>query len=436
MSTVLVAAAVLILVLIIGAPIPLAFFASTLTIVLMGGYDFHFLFPYGYNKASSIILCAIPLFVLAGSFMEKGGIGESLVDFVGSFVGRIKGGLGIVMVVSCALFGAISGSGFATLSCIGSIMLPRMYAAGYPKGHCSALISSASVLALLIPPSLNMILYAWVGGTSILASFAATVIPGIILVILFSTINVFLLRDCETIAVMPKIPRSERPPEQRILRSTFRAIPAILAPLIILGGIYGGIMTPTEAAAVSVVYSIPVGFFIYKGLNRKTLKSSLVEAGTTTGVILIMLFSVMVMSRLYTMENVPSKILAVLTSISENQFVLLMMVNLFLVIIGMLMDDTSAILLCTPILLPVVTELGISPIHFAAIIGVNLGLGCVTPPTAPFLYLGSRIGGAPVNEMLRTTIYLIFFGWIPTLLITTYVPGLSLWLPRLLGLAV
>lgn len=436
MSTVLVAAAVLILVLIIGAPIPLAFFASSLTIVLMGGYDFHFLFPYGYNKASSIILCAIPLFVLAGSFMEKGGIGESLVDFVGSFVGRIKGGLGIVMVVSCALFGAISGSGFATLSCIGSIMLPRMYAAGYPRGHCSALISSASVLALLIPPSLNMILYAWVGGTSILASFAATVIPGIILVVLFSSINVFLLRDCETISVMPKIPRSERPPEQRILRSTFRAIPAILAPLIILGGIYGGIMTPTEAAAVSVVYSIPVGFFIYKGLNRETLKSSLVEAGTTTGVILIMLFSVMVMSRLYTMENVPSKILAALTSISENQFVLLMMINLFLVIIGMLMDDTSAILLCTPILLPVVTELGISPIHFAGIIGVNLGLGCVTPPTAPFLYLGSRIGGAPVNEMLRTTTYLIFFGWIPTLLVTTYVPGLSLWLPRLLGLAV
>ncbi len=436
MSTVLVAAAVLILVLIIGAPIPLAFFASSLTIVLMGGYDFHFLFPYGYNKASSIILCAIPLFVLAGSFMEKGGIGESLVDFVGSFVGRIKGGLGIVMVVSCALFGAISGSGFATLSCIGSIMLPRMYAAGYPRGHCSALISSASVLALLIPPSLNMILYAWVGGTSILASFAATVIPGIILVVLFSSINVFLLRDCETISVMPKIPRSERPPEQRILRSTFRAIPAILAPLIILGGIYGGIMTPTEAAAVSVVYSIPVGFFIYKGLNRETLKSSLVEAGTTTGVILIMLFSVMVMSRLYTMENVPSKILAALTSISENQFVLLMMINLFLVIIGMLMDDTSAILLCTPILLPVVTELGISPIHFAGIIGVNLGLGCVTPPTAPFLYLGSRIGGAPVNEMLRTTTYLIFFGWIPTLLVTTYVPGLSLWLPRLLGLHV
>ncbi len=436
MSTVIIAAAVLVFVLIIGCPIPLAFFSSTLTIVLLGGYDFQFLFPYGYNKASSIILCAIPLFVLAGAFMEKGGIGESLVDFVGSFVGRIKGGLGIVMVISCALFGAISGSGFATLSCIGSIMLPRMYAAGYPRGHCSALISSASVLALLIPPSLNMILYAWVGGTSILASFAATVIPGIILVILFSIINVYLLRNCPTIEVIPKIPRRELPKEKRIIPSTLRAFPAILAPVIILGGIYGGFMTPTEAAAVSVIYSIPVGIWIYRGLNRQTLKSCLIEAGTTTGVILIMLFSVMVMSRLYIMENVPAKILGAMTSVSENQFVLLMMINLFLVVIGMLMDDTSAILLCTPILLPVVTQLGVSPIHFAAIIGVNLGLGCVTPPTAPFLYLGSRIGGAPVNEMLSTTMYLIFFGWLPTLIVVTYVPGLSLWLPRLLGLAV
>lgn len=436
MSTVVIAGAVLIFVLIIGCPIPLAFFSSTLTIVLLGGYDFHFLFPYGYNKASSIILCAIPLFVLAGAFMEKGGIGESLVDFVGSFVGRIKGGLGIVMVVSCALFGAISGSGFATLSCIGSIMLPRMYAAGYPKGHCSALISSASILALLIPPSLNMILYAWVGGTSILASFAATVVPGIILVILFSIINVYLLKDCPTISVTPKIPRSERPKEQRVTRRAVRAFPAILAPVIILGGIYGGFMTPTEAAAVSVIYSIPVGIWIYKGLNRQTLKSCLVEAGTTTGVILIMLFSVMVMSRLYTMENVPAKLLGVLTSISENHFVLLMMINIFLICIGMLMDDTSAILLCTPILLPIVTQLGVSPIHFAGIIGVNLGLGGVTPPTAPFLYLGSRVGGAPVNEMLRTTMYLIFFAWLPTLILVTYIPGLSLWLPRLLGLAV
>lgn len=434
MSTVMVALVVLVIVLIVGVPIPLAFFASSLCVVIMGGYDYMFLLPYGYNKASSIILCAIPLFVLAGGFMEKGGIGESLVDWVGCFVGRIKGGLGIIMSVACALFGAISGSGMATLSCIGSIMLPRMYAAGYPKGHCAALISSASVLALLIPPSLDMILYAFVGGQSILACFVATVIPGAMLVVAFSIINCFLLRNCETISLAPKIPRSEVPKEQRMGRRTLKAIPALLCPLIILGGIYGGIMTPTEAAAVSVIYAIPVGIFIYKGLNRESMKRCLIDAGTTAGVIMIMLFSVMMLSRLYVMENVPDKLLTLMTSITDNTILLYMMINVFLIVIGMLMDDTSAILLCTPILLPVVTALGMDGVQFAAVVGVNLGLGCVTPPTAPFLYLGSRIAGAPVNEMLKPTMYLIFFGWVPVLILTTYIPALSLWLPGLLGL--
>ncbi len=432
MSIVLIAVLVLIVVLMIGVPIPFAFFASTLTIVVAGGYDYAFLLPYGYNKASSIILVAIPLFILAGSLMEKGGIGESLVNLVDMFVGRIKGGLGAVMVISCALFGAISGSGMATLSCIGSIMLPRMYKAGYPRGVSSALISSASLLGLLIPPSLNMILYAWVGGQSVLASFMATIVPGIILITLLSAVNIFLLRKNPDIKLSDPMPPKEF--AATLGKRTKSAIPALIAPIIILGGIYGGIMTPTEAAAISVLYSIPVGWFVYKGLNGKTLKDSLLSAGTTAGVIMIMLFSVMILSRLYVMENVPQKILSLMTSVTENTLVLILMVNLFLIIIGMIMDDTSAILLTTPIMLPVVIALGINPIHYAAIMGVNLGLGCVTPPCAPFLYLGSRVGGAPINEMLKPTGYFIAFAWIPTLLLTTYVPKLSLFLPSLLGL--
>jgi TRAP-type C4-dicarboxylate transport system permease large subunit len=165
----------------------------------------------------------------------------------------------------------------------------------------------------------------------------------------------------------------------------------------------------------------------------RTFKDSLVIASTTAGVVMIMLFSVMMLSRLYVMENVPQMILNAMTSVTESTFWLVMMVNLFLIIIGMLMDDTSAILLTTPILLPVAVQLGINPVHFAAIMGVNLGLGCVTPPTAPFLYLGSRIGNAPINEMMGPTMWFIAFAWIPTLLITTYVPGLALWLPGLFG---
>ncbi|HZK01426.1 MAG TPA: TRAP transporter large permease [Anaerovoracaceae bacterium] len=429
--SIVIAIIILIAVLLLGVPIPFAFFASALSLVWLGGYDYTFLLPYGYGQASSLILIAIPLFILAGELMDKSGIGESLINFVSLFIGRVKGGLGAVMVISCGLFGAISGSGFATLSAIGSIMLPRMYDAGYPRGISTALISSAALLGLLIPPSLNQILYAFVGGQSVLACFLATVSPGIILIILLSTVNFWLLRNNKDIKLADRIPSDER--VKVVTRRTGRAIPAMIAPVIILGGIYGGFMTPTEAAAVSVVYTIPVGIWFYRGLDRKTFLGGLVKAGTTAGVVMLMLLSVMILSRLYVMENLPQMILDAMTSVSSNPKVLTLMLNLFLLLIGMLMDDTSAILLTTPILLPVAIEVGINPVHFSAIVGVNIGLGGVTPPTAPFLYLGSRVGNAPIGEMLKPTMYFIAFAWLPTLAITTYIPELSLWLPRLLG---
>ena len=396
METVLISVAVLMIVLMMGVPVPFAFFASTLSIVFLGGYDFTFLPPYGYAKAGSIILVAIPLFVMSGAFMERGGIGEALIDFIDCFIGRIKGGLGAIMVVACAIFGSISGSGFATLSCIGSIMIPRMVSAGYPRGHCAAMICSASLLALMIPPSLNMILFAWVSGQSVLACFLCTVVPGLILVVLFSMVNFWLLRNNKDIIVPPPMPRKER--MQMTGKRTARALPAMVTPLIILGGIYGGFMTPTEAAATSIIYAVPIGIFFYKGLRKPSvLYNCMIEAITTAGVIMIMLFSVMIMCRLYVMENVPQLIMDALLMISDNPTILLIFVNLFMIIIGMFMDDTSAILLTTPILMPVVAQLGVQPVHFAAILGTNIGMGCVMPPTAPFLFLGSRVSGAPIT---------------------------------------
>lgn len=428
----LIALIVLVIVLLLGVEIPFAFLASALVIVIFGGYDYTFLLPYGFSQVSSIILIAIPLFVLAGQLMEKSGIGESLINFVSLFIGRIKSGLGAVAVVSCAIFGSISGSGFATLSSIGSIMLPRMKAAGYPLGVAASLISNSALLALLIPPSLNMILFAFIGGQSVLATFLATLIPGIILTVLLIIANAWVLRDCDTIVLQEKLKKDVL--FKTVANRTGRAVPALIAPFIILGGIYGGFLTPTEAAAVSVIYIIPIGFLIYKGLNWQTFKESLIEAGTTAGVIILMLLSVMMLSRLYIMENVPNMILELLMAASENKYVLIFMINIFLIIIGMIMDDTSAILLTTPILLPVAIELGIHPVHFAAIMGVNLGLGGVTPPTAPFLYLGSRIGRVPVVEMMKPTMWFIIIAWIPTLILTTVFPELALFLPRKLGL--
>lgn len=420
----------IIVALISGLPVPFAFMLSVAFMVFSQGYDPSFLLPYSFSQMSSLVLLCIPLFIMVGGVMDRGGIGSSLVNLVDVVIGRIKGGLGIVAVVSCAIFGSISGSCAATLSCIGSIMFPRLKESGYPRGHSAALVSCAAPLGLLIPPSASMILFAWVGQQSVLACFLSTVLPGILLVILLSIVNVVLLRKNPNIIVREKTDLTET--VMLLGNRTRKATPALLMPVIVLGAIYGGIMTPTEAAAVAVLYSIPVGFYIYKGLNRKSFLQVVIETATTTGVVMLMMYCIMMLSRIYIMEDLPSTIMDFLNSISTNKYVLLLMLNVFMVIIGMIMDDVSAILLCTPILLPVAVQIGISPIQFAAILGVNLGMGNVTPPTAPTLYFGGRMAKTPVSEMMKPALIFILFAWIPTLLLVTYVPQLALFLPKLI----
>jgi C4-dicarboxylate transporter DctM subunit len=420
---------ILIVTLVFGVPIPFAFGATVIWLAASLGFQTDFLLSAGYNQLNSVVLLAIPLFILAGGVMEKGRIGEALIGLVEKFVGRAKGGLGAAAVVASAVFGSISGSASATLSCIGSIMEPRMTESGYDKGYTAALMAAACPLGLLIPPSSAQILYAWSSNTSVLACFTATIVPGIILTVLLCIVNFFLVRK------MPIKVVEKEPPRiwiQDTGRKSIKAFPALLMPFIILGGIYGGIMTPTEAAAVSVLYAIPVGIFIYRGLTFRGLIDAIADTSTTTGVVMVMFFLVMIMSRLLVMENVPNQIAAALLSITDNKYVILIMINLFMVIIGMLMDDVSGILLCTPILLPIVVEIGVHPVHFAAILGVNLGMGNITPPTAPMLYLSGRVCRATINKMLSPTIILIIFAWIPTLLITTFIPEVALWLPKLI----
>lgn len=421
---------ILLVTLMFGVPIPLCFGASVIWFCLSMGYDPTMLLPYGYNKMGSVVLLCIPMFILAGGIMEKGNIGSALVNFVEKFIGRIKGSLAYVAIITSALFGAISGSGAATLSCIGSILAPKMRDANYPLGKTAAILAASAPLGLLIPPSALQIMYAFVGNQSVLACFLSTVIPGIIVTILLCIVSWFLLKDEPS--VPDGVQENLKDWSLDLKVKTVKAIPALVMPGIILGGIYGGFMTPTEAAAVVVLYTIPVGMFIYKGLTLKGLWKVFVDSATTTGVIMVMLFTVNMLCRIFIMENLPTTIMNLLLSVSDNKYVILMMINLFLIIVGMLIDDTSGILLCTPILLPTILELGVHPVHFAAIIGVNLGMGNITPPTAPFLYLSSRITKANVPDMLVPTVKLIAFAWLPTLLLTTYVPEIALFLPRLI----
>jgi len=415
--------------LVIGIPVAFSFLVTVTYLIFIGGYDPSFLLPYGFSKMNTIVILAIPLFIIAGGLINRSKIGDKLVSLVELFVGRIKGGIGAVAIVSCAVFGSITGSACATLSAIGSVMFPRLEKAKYPIGHSAAIMANASVLGMLIPPSSIMILYAWVGQTSVLACFLSTVIPGIILTILMCLVNVWLLRKNKDLVLEPKLEKKEF--QRQLMLRTRKGIPALTMPFLVLGGIYGGFVTPTEAAALSALYTLPLGFLIYKELTWKGVGEVLTESAVTTGSLMVMLYAIMILSRLYIMEDLPGLVMDFLTSISSNKYILLIFINIFMIIIGMLMDDVSAVLLVTPILLPVVRQLGITPIHFAAIIGVNLGFGNVTPPCAPLLYLSSQLNGAKISETLLPTFYLIGFAWIPTLIATTYVPILSQWLPRL-----
>ena len=413
--------------LVIGVSVPMAFGAVLLLIATFGGHDVSGFMPAGHWKMTSIVLLAIPLFILAGAIMERGKIALPLVQLAELLIGRIKGGLSAASVIASAIFGSISGSAAATLTCIGTIMMPHLKRANYPNGLAGALIVSASPLGLLIPPSASQILYAWVTQQSVLKCFLSTVIPGLILVVLLIIVNFGLLRKVTNLKLAIKPVNF---PRELGVRS-WKAFPALLMPLFILGGIYGGVMPPTEAAGVAVIYAIPVGFFVYKGLNKENFWAAIKEAGITIGVVMVMVFMVLIVSRFLIFEDIPGLAKTLVFSISDNPIIILLMVNLVMILIGMLMDDISGLLLSAPLLLPIVTSVGMDPIHFAAVLGVNLGMANITPPTAPLLYLGARVTGVSVNEMMKPTLIMIFFAWLPTLMLTTFVPATALWLPEL-----
>ncbi|WP_170337234.1 TRAP transporter large permease [Ruegeria arenilitoris] len=414
--------------LLLGVSVYVAFGSVLIFIALVGDQSITGYLPTGSTGIRSLVLLAIPLFMIAGGIMEKGKIAAPLVSLAEMFIGHIKGGLSAAGVLACGVFGSISGSANATLTCIGGIMMPHLKKANYPGGQSAALIVAASPLGLLIPPSSSHILYGWVAQQHVLKCFLSTVIPAIILITLLIVVNQFMLRKYDDINL------TERP---KPFLPTFGvqvrlAGPALMMPLIILGGIYGGIMTPTEAAGIAVVYSIPIAIYFYRGLTWKTLAQTIQNSGVTIGVVMVMIFMVLIVSDNLISQGAPQLAKDLVYSVSDNPVVILLMINVVMILIGMLMDDISGLLLATPILLPIAQSTGMDPIHFAAVIGVNLGMANITPPTAPLLYLGAQVCDEPVSRMLWPTLIFIVFAWLPTLMLTTFVPELALFLPDLL----
>ena len=422
---------ILIVVLLLAeVPVAFSFGIGALLFAVISGRDVAYLLPHAFWLAGGFALLALPLFIMAGALMGTSGISDRLIQFVNALVGRFKGGLGAVTVITCALFGAISGSGASAIAAIGSIMIPKMVDEGYPREHATALVGCSSVLALMIPPSIPMIVFALTGGLSVAACFLSTIIPGIMIVIIYCILNFFYLRNVPTIRVAPKITLSEQ--ARDITLSTGRATFALLMPLIMLGGIYSGMFTPTEAAAVALVYTLPVGFFIYRGLTLRRTAEALIQGAINTGAIIMVLFFLFIMSRSMVLQQVPTALADFLLSISDNKLVILAMINILLLLIGMLVDDVSGGILAAIILMPVIQKIGIHPIHFAAIVGTNLGLGNITPPCAPLLYMAGAVGNLSLDRYIGPTMKFILFGHLPMVFVVTYIPELGLYLPRLL----
>ncbi|WP_028957452.1 TRAP transporter large permease [Sulfitobacter sp. 20_GPM-1509m] len=426
----LLAIAILVILLTLGVPLPYCFGGGLMVMYFIGDTTMKGNMLWGYQQMGNPVILAIPLFILAGTIMAESGIAAALLRFVNAFVGHIRGGLGVVATVSCAIIGAISGSGLTGVAAIGPLLIPEMAAKGYPREYATALVANASLLGLLIPPSVTMIVYGWVTDTSILACFLSTLGPGLLVMLFFSLANIWMSRKFDL--VLDKKPSFSKL-VSNVSKQGFNAAPALLMPIIILGGIYGGIVTPTEAAAIAVIYSLPVGFLIYKGLTIKNFLVIGKEAATAVGAIMLMILFSMILSQMLTLESIPQKLVQAIFSITENKIALLILVNILLFFTGMIVNDLTAVILIGPLLLPLMTAIGVSPVQFAAIMGVNTAMGGVTPPYASVLYLGARIGNVKVTKVIPPAMTLIAVGYLPVVVLTSAWPDLSLFLPRLFG---
>jgi tripartite ATP-independent transporter DctM subunit len=426
----LIAIGLLLVMMILGVPVAWSF-ASVLA-YLVSTYDVNIdtIMMQGYRSLDSVILIALPLFVLTGYLMQGGGIAHRLVGFIEVMVGKRRGGMGASMVLASGIFGAIAGTATAAVASIGTIMVGPLEQRGYPRHYSSALLGISSLLGILIPPSITMILFAVVTRQSVAACFAASIGPAVLLILGLIAANRFSVGRLfhETLAAAAE---GQAVPSKG--RATFRALPALSLPIIILGGIYGGVFTPTEAAAVAAVAALLIGFLIYRDLTLKIFARNVIDAAETTGtVILILLFSFMI-GRIMASEGIPQDLTEWVTTLVQNPLLILITINIVLILAGMIMDDVSVTVVVAPLFLPLMVQAGMHPVHFASVVACSVVIGANSPPVAPILYMACRIGGAPIHKTIRPAVLLMAFVALPVMFVTTFVPELSLALPRLLG---
>jgi tripartite ATP-independent transporter DctM subunit len=413
----------------IGVPISFSIGIATITTMLLSISSGPALTTVAQRMATgldSFALLAIPFFILSGQLMNRGGIARRLVDFAKVLVGMFPGGLAFVNIMAAMLFGSISGSAVASSAAIGGFMVPMMKKEGYDLNYSAAVNITSATTGLIIPPSNVLIVYSLAsGGVSIGALFVAGYFPGII-------IGLSLMVVAGVIAYRRKYPVGQKINLKDAGLRFLNAVPSLFLIILVIGGIVAGYFTATEASAIAVLYTFILSFLIYREVKWKELPKILLNSASTTAIVMLLIGVSMGMSWIISYENIPQNISAALMAISDSRVIILLVINLFLLLVGTFMDITPAVLIFTPIFLPVVVHLGVNPIHFGMIMVLNLSIGLCTPPVGSVLFIGCGIAGTSIAKVIKPLLPL-FIAMILSLLLVTFIPEISLFLPRLFG---
>ncbi len=406
----------------ISAPIMVALGGCSLVYALLSdGMPVTTLVQTVFGGLATFPLLAIPLFMLAGNLMNTGGITQDLIRFARLLLGYIRGGLGHATILACAIFAAISGSAVATAVAIGVVMIPAMTKAGYDEDVAAALTCTASCMGPIIPPSIPFIIYGVTANVSIGALFLGGVFPGLVLGVALMTYMYF-------VSVQRNYPRDVKPPSRELLVATFKAIPALFMPFLILGGILSGMFTPTEAAGVSVIYSLIVGAFLYRRLNFRNLPGVFLKAGLESGMTMMLIAMSEPFAWIVAVDQIPQLLIDWISSLTTSPYLILLFVNILLLLIGIPMETAPALVIVTPVLAPLAAHLGIDPVHMGIVICLNLVLGLITPPVGAILFAVCGVTGMSLDRLGRA-VWAPFCVSLVVLLIVTYVPWLSTFLP-------
>ena len=411
----------------IGVSIAIALGLSAfITMFAAATLPINYIATQSFTSIDNVTIMAIPFFIAAGTFMGEGGLSQRLLNLADNLLGRSYGGFGMATVLTCMLFAAMSGSGPATVAAIGSLTIPAMIERGYDKHFSAALVAAAGSIGVMIPPSNPFVVYGVAANTSVGDLFMAGIVPGILVGVLLMLYTYFLAKKNGWHGDKSENTR------KLILHSLWDAKWALLVPIIILGGIYSGLMTPTESAAVAAFYGLVVGVFLYKGLNKSNIGQCLVDSTNTSATIILLMAMASIFGNILTLEDIPATIAEAILGLSKNPIIILLFIIILLLIVGMFMEALAAIVILTPILLPIVTQLGVDPVHFGVIMVVYLAIGFITPPVGVNLFVSSGVANLKLENIAKAVLPMLGL-MIVLLLVITYIPSVVLWLPQFLN---